>query len=157
MAGSFCPPQMLVPMCIASSCPNSLRRSVAEQSSPTVLRLDQAVEVRPVSAPVHPLPAKMRAGVTLTWGVLGLMLLFILWSMFAAQGLLSVSMRGTPTTLAADTVMHRLVSIEQKEAREFWLKTVQLILGNVLLPVLTALLGYVFGTQTANSSETGKA
>jgi hypothetical protein len=99
----------------------------------------------------------MRAGVTLTWGVLGLMLLFILWSMFAAQGLLSVSMRGTPTTLAADTVMHRLVSIEQKEAREFWLKTVQLILGNVLLPVLTALLGYVFGTQTANSSETGKA
>ena len=39
--------------------------------------------------------------------------------------------------------------------RTFWISATQLILVNVLLPLLTALLGYIFGRQTAQSSAGG--
>ncbi len=133
---------------------------MAEETLPGSIRLDQAVDVTPRLAPVRASFERTRAGVWLTWGVLGLMLFFIGWSLFAAQSLLSVSLGGdgklSAATLAADTVAFRLLTAEQTQSREFWLKTVQLILGNVLLPVLTALLGYVFGTQSTESSGTGK-
>jgi hypothetical protein len=39
--------------------------------------------------------------------------------------------------------------------RSFWLQVSQLILLNLLLPVLTALLGYIFGSQQASKSTSG--
>jgi hypothetical protein len=36
---------------------------------------------------------------------------------------------------------------EHQNSRSFWLQIAQLILLNLLLPILTALLGYIFGTQ----------
>ena len=38
---------------------------------------------------------------------------------------------------------------EKKEFRAFTLSLLQLVLINVMLPVLTALLGYIFGTKDA--------
>ena len=59
---------------------------------------------------------------------------------------------GLPLTAAAtsapDTVRFRLHAAEQTAFRDFWLKILQMVLLNVLLPVLTALLGYIFGTQS---------
>lgn len=48
--------------------------------------------------------------------------------------------------------MQRVESILEKTkevrraTRGFWVDLVQFLLGNILLPVLTAILGYVFGT-----------
>lgn len=37
-------------------------------------------------------------------------------------------------------------------SREFWITLDQMVLLNLLLPVLTALLGYVFGLKTASKT-----
>ena len=44
-----------------------------------------------------------------------------------------------------DTLKH--VDMQRAEIRNFWLEVIDTVLVNVLLPVLTALLGYVFGTS----------
>lgn len=36
--------------------------------------------------------------------------------------------------------------------RTFWINATQLVLVNVLLPLLTALLGYIFGRQASGST-----
>lgn len=41
------------------------------------------------------------------------------------------------------------VKVQRSEFREYWFKINQMVLLNVLLPVLTAILGYVFGTKQA--------
>ena len=49
-------------------------------------------------------------------------------------------------------IIHQLA--DQRAAfRAFWLQMAQLILLNLLLPLLTALLGYIFGTTRARSEE----
>ena len=76
------------------------------------------------------------------------MVLVFLWRQEAgAQAALALP--GTATS--ADTVQFRLIAAERAAFRAFWLDMVQMVLVNVLLPVLTALLGYVFGTQARNS------
>jgi hypothetical protein len=40
---------------------------------------------------------------------------------------------------------------QRKNLHEFWLQAAQLILLNLLLPLLTALFGYIFGTQQGQS------
>jgi hypothetical protein len=42
---------------------------------------------------------------------------------------------------------------EQATFREFWLKIFQMVLLNVLLPVLTAILGYTFGSRSYSGSQ----
>jgi hypothetical protein len=42
---------------------------------------------------------------------------------------------------------------ERQNLHEFWLKAAQLILLNLLLPVLTAVIGYTFGNNQANQSQ----
>jgi hypothetical protein len=39
------------------------------------------------------------------------------------------------------------ISNEAKSYRDFWRDTNQMILLNLLLPILTALLGYIFGSR----------
>lgn len=126
---------------------------------PAQIAVAQAQPAQPAQAPVSdpPLPAIQRAGVYLTWGVLGLITLFLLvmlvylWTREPAVGALA---RGASATGTAppDTVAFRLHATDQAAFREFWLKIVQMVLLNVLLPVLTALLGYIFGTQSRPAS-----
>jgi hypothetical protein len=41
------------------------------------------------------------------------------------------------------------INEQRKALHDFWIQAAQLILLNLLLPILTALLGYIFGTQQA--------
>lgn len=43
--------------------------------------------------------------------------------------------------------MKEQIISERRDFQDFWKNTVQIILLNVLLPVLTALLGYIFGSK----------
>lgn len=99
-----------------------------------------------------------RAGVQLTWGVLiAIVVILILALIFvwihesqsndALRAAIGAVADSTPRHLP-DTTAFRLIQSERAEFRDFWLRLVQLVLLNLLLPVLTALLGYVFGTQS---------
>ena len=59
---------------------------------------------------------------------------------------------GEPETLKqANELLVRLADIN-RASRGFWLDYSQFLLMNLLLPVLTSVLGYVFGTARAGSS-----
>jgi hypothetical protein len=45
--------------------------------------------------------------------------------------------------------MQRSLAEERAAQRAFWLQVAQLVLVNLLLPILTGLLGYIFGTRSA--------
>lgn len=45
----------------------------------------------------------------------------------------------------------KLYQEAQQKYRAFWLQVMQLLVGNVFFPIVTALLGYLFGT-TQNKS-----
>jgi hypothetical protein len=47
----------------------------------------------------------------------------------------------------ANDALDRL-STQRKGIHDFWLQAAQLVLLNLLLPLLTALFGYIFGTQS---------
>jgi len=47
------------------------------------------------------------------------------------------------------TKMQDSVATDRAATRAFWMQVAQLVLINMLLPILTALLGYIFGTQRA--------
>lgn len=44
---------------------------------------------------------------------------------------------------------------EKQSARDFVMKVCQLILVSIFLPILTALLGYIFGTQQSSTTHKG--
>lgn len=130
------------------------------------LDLSQAEPVAPDIAPAvesGPLTGKEKAGVNLTWGVLviiGLFLIltimFLWWGESNFQNSLEALSKLDVKTLSEGKVekINTLVSSareSQESFREFWMDMVQRILLNVLFPVLTALLGYVFGTQATRS------
>lgn len=59
------------------------------------------------------------------------------------------------TNLTPETVKAAADSIQsqQKSFQDFWLQTTQFVLSTIFLPLITALLGYIFGTKEASSSE----
>lgn len=121
---------------------------MANGKAPAQIDVSQAVEVSPASAPVAPLSGKEQAGVNLTWGVLYLIGAFIL---VLVTILLINEYRAA--TLARELIQAgrpaefiQAVETQRAAFRTFWLELTKTILLNVLLPVLTALLGYVFGT-----------
>ena len=111
--------------------------------------LKSAQEVHAPPAPVGaPLTGKERAGVLLTWGVLGLIAAFLI-VVLIVLGINESQSRELVNALIKtsdlDTLKH--VDMQRAEIRNFWLEVIDTVLVNVLLPVLTALLGYVFGTS----------
>lgn len=124
---------------------------------PSTLDLNQASEVTPRRAPVGaPLSGKERAGVNLTWGVLVIVaayLLVVIVFLWGRESALGYSLPPGSADVAADTLRFRLMAAERTAFRAFWLQMVQMVLVNVLLPVLTALLGYVFGTQARAANQ----
>jgi hypothetical protein len=53
--------------------------------------------------------------------------------------------------ISADVILNKVFDA-RAAARDFWLKLAQLVLLNLLLPVLTAILGYTFGSKQASKS-----
>lgn len=111
-----------------------------------------AQAVTPASAPVGAsLSGRERAGIYLTWGVLALIFVFLsaillaLWvNESRSAALESRLIEGSMEPARID------IAIRQRaEFRIFWLEVTKTILLNVFLPILTALLGYVFGTTQA--------
>lgn len=65
----------------------------------------------------------------------------------------AVSVAGAPPSVEQLKARQEILKTYQDMAnasREFWAKMAQMILLNLLLPVLTALLGYVFASKPAN-------
>ena len=122
-----------------------------------VVDVSTAREVKPANAPVgspSPLSGRERAGINLTWGVLGLMLVFL------AFALTVMSCHEARADAAVGQMMQGAMDeaklnahVEARAAfRTFWWELTKTILLNVLLPVLTGLLGYVFGTTQAGGA-----
>ncbi|MDK1288164.1 hypothetical protein [Pseudoalteromonas umbrosa] len=122
--------------------------------------LASAQDYTPEDAPVsEPLTGKERAGVNLTWGIIGVLigfLVIILCIFMWGEYQFFTAMRETQNLILTNQVAHSdvLVQLTQQRSdfRSFWFDTLQLILLNVLFPTLTALLGYVFGTSRNSSS-----
>lgn len=133
---------------------------------PSKVNLAGAVEVQaPLPHVSEVLTGKEKAGVRLTASVLALMGVFVvimiafawvmetrrgdIWSSAVTTGVVSDTLANSATPhTSIDTITFRLVQEERESFREFWLRVMQMVLLNVLLPVLTALLGFVFGTHT---------
>ncbi len=120
--------------------PLDVRRSVKE-----------AEEAQPQKAPSDG-PLRTRAGIRLTWCVLIMMGAYVV----IAYGYLLFSEWQICKTLIGTTPTEHIIrecETQRESLRKFWIQGVQTILVNVLLPLATALLGYVFGTQSQASSE----
>lgn len=61
---------------------------------------------------------------------------------------LSVSPTESSTRMAREAA--EKINEHRQNLHTFWIQAAQLILLNLLLPLLTALFGYIFGTQQAN-------
>lgn len=135
------------------------------QGSGEKVDLSQAIDVTPPEAPVAAPPAFItRAGVNLVKWLLVIISGFILLAFFSyglewhqvnkrmsafeqeLKNLRKGEAEGAGIAAHLEKAMDS-VRIEQKELKAHWIKIIQLILLNVLLPVLTALLGYIFGTR----------
>lgn len=122
--------------------------------------IDVREETKPDVAPVKELPPIARAGVNLAKWVLVILSGFMIaavavlvWSettslSVAEAGYSQLSNPGTSTEAA--TVVKEVIDrldAQRKVFREFWLQFAQMVLLNLLLPVLTGILGYVFGSR----------
>ena len=123
-----------------------------DNQNASVVDVASAKDVTPESAPVgRALSGKEKAGVYLTWGVLGLIGIFlafiilILWANESQNSTLAAKL----IEAGKDAATLQSVAEQRAAFRTFWLEVTRTILLNVLLPVLTALLGYVFGTTQA--------
>jgi hypothetical protein len=132
---------------------------------------------------VREMPPIAQAGYTLASRVVwilaaaaGILVLFMAWNEFGVyrthwqtvfKGLDGIS--GKPPaldkpdqvanyekTIAATKLLIETVGARQKEAREFCMQVAQLILLSLFLPILTALLGYIFGTRQGDEGARSK-
>jgi hypothetical protein len=118
-------------------------------------------------ANVQDMTGLQRSGVNLAWGVLamiGVLALALLVVIGIEEGrepsaesksvqtMLELATKryaaaSEPDTLKnASDLMMRLAEV-RRSTRDFWVSYSQMLLLNLLLPVLTSILGYVFGTS----------
>lgn len=142
-------------------------RPAATEEIPIKIQSATAVEpIYPSGAELPPLPA---AGVNLTkrvlWILSGVLILLISALIYqeyqfaevAADGVRSTIGTAAMQVLMTESVEHMKARQELVReygqmvtaARDFAAKMAQMILLNLLLPVLTALLGYVFASKSA--------
>ena len=117
--------------------------------------------------PVQGLPPLTAAGFTLTRWVLiliaafitgALLLLYVRDVSYASvcagfEALLREHPQLEEQRLAIIKEIYIDIHRRHEEFRTFWLETVKVILLNVFLPVLTALLGYIFGRASLDQSD----
>lgn len=119
------------------------------------INVKNAQEVHAPRAPVgDPLTGKERAGVSLTWGVLGLIAAFLL-VVLIVLGINELRSQNLEASLIQTSCLAALEQVNTQRAafRDFWIEVINTVLLNVLLPVLTALLGYVFGITNRLSTD----
>jgi hypothetical protein len=117
--------------------------------------VSSAQQVTPPKAPpAVPLTGRERAGIQLTFVVLAIIAAFLLlvllalwWNESRSAALSAGILQGT-----MDEAKLKAIADERAAFRTFWLEVTKTILLNVFLPVLTALLGYVFGTTQISRS-----
>ncbi len=132
--------------------------------------LTGAKTVTPRDAPVTdpaPLTGKEKAGVSLTWGIIIVLVLFLIiilaiiaWGecrFLTSLDQLESLKDASPEKLAKLSDLMAALESKHKSFRAFWFDTLQLILLNVLFPTLTALLGYVFGTTRNSTTSSDQA
>jgi len=123
----------------------------SELNAPVAVDLSAAQKVVPAPAPVVKLAPLSEAGVDLAKWLLVIISIFVLisvvwiwsaeWGYSTWLGLDQLKQAATAGSVA-ETVLK-----DRESFREFWLKIFQMVLLNVLLPVLTAILGYTFGSS----------
>lgn len=132
-------------------------------TTPTNVTLTDAPVVTPPAAPAKPMSFIAQAGVGLAQWVLVIISVFIVialallaWSearsFFLVDSSYSQLLKpelSKETAEAAKTLIEQLEA-QRKAFRDFWLQLMQIVLVNVLLPILTAILGYVFGSREGN-------
>jgi hypothetical protein len=124
--------------------------------------IEAAPEVKPPTAPASGLPKLAEAGVILAKWVLVILAVYIviavsvlIWEEARNLSLMesgySQLMAPNVSAETKDGVKEVMTQFDtqRKTFREFWLQFVQMILLNLLLPVLTAILGYVFGSKSS--------
>jgi hypothetical protein len=147
-----------IPFRIANAEPVTPPESPVGPPSASVIDVQAASVIRPVNAPVGPAPlsGRERAGVYLTWGMLGLILVFLIFILVALALNESHSHALAYQVLQGPIDAAKLQAIGEERAafRTFWLELTKTVLLNVFLPVLTALLGFVFGTTNGHRTTT---
>jgi hypothetical protein len=142
-------------------------QAVSPQDAPVVespaefsIDLDSAKVITPQEAP-EKAEFRTRAGVILVKWLLVIISAFVLitviwiWSSEIEFSNRVESLIKPGVALTKDVVDPLLN--ERANFREFWLKIFQMVLLNVLLPVLTALLGYVFGSSARDQKDAAPA
>ena len=106
-------------------------------------------------------------GVWLAWGVMALILIFgatllgMIWSvepptpsgeihkigeLLVSANKQYIASGDTKHLTTANELLNQAAGM-RRASRDFWISLAQMFLLNMLLPVLTAILGYVFGTK----------
>ncbi|SFD94413.1 hypothetical protein [Nitrosomonas sp. Nm166] len=138
-------------------------------SVPTVFDVDILPASVPANIPVTPMSEIAKAGVDLAKWVLVIVSVFVVvavavlaWSEFRSLSLIDANYSqllksgGNTETVTAMKELIVQLETQRKAFREFWLQFTQLVLLNLLLPVLTAILGYVFGSREGNNRGSDK-
>jgi hypothetical protein len=107
----------------------------------------------PVVVPVDELGPLPKAGIRLALWILVIMSAFVVtsvaWVALTEWGYFQW-LHSQHSSLQSEDV--NAIIREQGTFREFWLKIFQMVLLNVLLPVLTAILGYTFGSRSSSGN-----
>lgn len=114
-----------------------------------IIESAQPTELSSFKAPV--LPPITKAGVSLFKLVLlvtvGFGIVAVIGCALREYGMIcalnNLSSKNDPQLI---TIVGKLYS-DVGEFRKFWMDAVQMVMINVLLPILTGLLGYIFGTR----------
>jgi hypothetical protein len=93
-----------------------------------------------------------RAGVSLFYWVFGATILVLL-TLTVYTIVRTPTLPPVSTGTAADTIAYRLISAERQVIFDNYMEAVQAVIVAVLLPLLTAILGYLFGTAATEKDD----
>ena len=145
-----------MPIDLAAASDVSPAEAPITEVSGSIVPLAGAPSIVPIPAPLKTLDPLPDAGVRLSKWLLTIISIFLLitviwlwWSEQSYSGWLRLDQFKQASE--KDSVAQMMLT-DRASFRDFWFRTVQLVLLNVLLPVLTAILGYTFGS----SKDSGK-
>ena len=121
------------------------------------INVTSAESINPQEAPVRPMSELQGAGVNLAKWLLVIIssfliisIIFLLITEVSSANFIRANQQEiikSDTNGTAITAFMEQVKLQRKEFRDFWLQLMQMVLLNLLLPVLTGILGYIFGTR----------
>jgi hypothetical protein len=130
-----------------------VRKVIENAQDENPVRDERFTDVREL--PLAPLP---RAGFRLakfilfiiSGYILFLVIVFIFSSFDAAQNIGAITTKGADTMSAQKLELIKVMQQEKQHYRDYMMQMSQMILLNLLLPTLTAILGYIFGSREEN-------